>query len=55
MKQWAEQNQCPANDKLCSEAVWFTQTMLLGERGGMDQIAEGIRKIHSHSAELAKA
>ena len=47
--------QCPANDKLCEEAVWFTQNMLLGPRSDMDQIAEAIRKIQDHAAELAKA
>jgi len=50
---WFERNQCPANDKLCEEAVWFTQTMLLGPRSDMDQIAEAIRKIQAHAAALA--
>jgi dTDP-4-amino-4,6-dideoxygalactose transaminase len=48
-------NHCPANDKLCEEAVWFFQTMLLGSKSDMDQIAEAVRKIHSHAAELAKS
>ena len=48
----AERNRCPENERLCSEAVWLTQTMLLGPRTDMDQIAEAIRKIHRHSAEL---
>ena len=38
-----------------SEAVWFTQTMLLAQRTKMDQIAEAIRKIQKHAAELARA
>jgi perosamine synthetase len=46
---------CPANDRLCSEAVWFTQTTLLGPRSDMDQIAEAIRKIRSHAGQLARA
>jgi dTDP-4-amino-4,6-dideoxygalactose transaminase len=46
---------CPANDRLCEEAVWFTQTMLLGPRSDMDQIAEAVRKIHKHAAAIAKA
>lgn len=54
LKQWVERNQCPANDQLCEEAVWFTQTMLLGTRRDMEQIAEAIRKIQGHAAELAK-
>jgi perosamine synthetase len=52
---WAERSQCPANDRLCQEAVWFTQTMFLGPRSDMDQIAEAIRKIQTHAAALAKA
>jgi perosamine synthetase len=43
---------CPANDKLCEEAVWLTQTMLLGSRTDMDQIAEAIRKVQAHASEL---
>jgi perosamine synthetase len=34
--------------------VWFTQPMLLGERSDMDQIAEAIRKIQAHAAEIAR-
>lgn len=55
LKNWAERTQCPANDRLCQEAVWFAQTMFLGPRTDMDHIAEAIRKIHAHAAELAKA
>ena len=50
---YRERMSCPANDKLCEQGVWLTQTMLLGSRSDMDQIAEGIRKIHTHSAALA--
>lgn len=42
----------PGNDKLCDEAVWFTQTMLLGPRTDMDVIAGAIRKIQRHAASL---
>ena len=52
---WAERNECPANDRLCTEAVWLTQTQLLGPRGDMDQIADAVRKIKKHSAEIARA
>ena len=52
---WEERNRCPANDKLCGEAVWFTQTMLLAPRESMERIAEAIRKIRKHAGELAKA
>lgn len=49
-----EENHCPENDRLCEEAVWFFQTMLIGSRKDMDQIAEAIRKIRGHADELAK-
>ena len=51
---WEERNQCPVNDRLCQEAVWLTQTQLLGPRTDMDQIAEAIRKIRAHATELAR-
>jgi dTDP-4-amino-4,6-dideoxygalactose transaminase len=52
---WEERNRCPANDRLCEEAVWLTQTMLLGPRQDMDDIAAAVRKIQASAAELAKA
>jgi perosamine synthetase len=52
--QYFKRNQCPENDRLCQEAVWFTQNMLLGTRTDMDQIAEAIRKLSHHASELAK-
>jgi perosamine synthetase len=51
---WQERTQCPVNDRLCQETVWFFQNMLLGTHGDMDQIAEAIRKIHANAAALAK-
>ena len=55
LKQWHQQNDCPQNDQLCSQAVWFTQNMLLGSRGDMEQMAEAIRKIQAHAGDLLKA
>ncbi|MDD5435790.1 MAG: DegT/DnrJ/EryC1/StrS family aminotransferase, partial [Nitrospira sp.] len=54
MKEWLERIQCPENDKLTEQAVWFYQTMLLGTRTDMEQIAEAIRKIQKHAAEISK-
>lgn len=54
-KTWVDRNHCPENDKLCDEAVWLTQTMLLGPKSDMDTIARAIRKIQAHAAEIAKA
>jgi len=55
LKRWEERNLCPANDRLCEEAVWLTQNMLLGPRRDMDQIAEAVRKIQTNAAELPRA
>jgi len=55
LTEWEERNQCPVNDRLCQEAVWFTQTMLLAPRTSMDQIAAGIRKIQANAPLLSRA
>ena len=49
-----ERNQCPENNKLCQEALSFSQTTLLGTRSDLDQIVDAIRKIHGQAAELAR-
>jgi len=49
---WEERNACPENDKLCEEAVWLFQTMLLGSRRDMDDIADAVRKIQRQAGEL---
>jgi dTDP-4-amino-4,6-dideoxygalactose transaminase len=51
---WEERTQCPANDQLCQEAVWLTQSMFLGPRRDMEQIAVAVRKIHAHAGALAR-
>jgi dTDP-4-amino-4,6-dideoxygalactose transaminase len=53
IEKWVQRNECPDNDKLCEEAVWFGQNMLLGPRSDMDEIVEAIRKIQAHAAELS--
>ena len=55
LMEWEERNQCPQNDLLCQEAVWFTQNMLLAPRSSMDLIAEAIRRIQKHATEIARA
>ena len=54
LRRWREENQCPQNDRLCGEAVWFTQTMLLGEPREMDFIAETIAGIQKRAADLVR-
>lgn len=53
-KQWKERNHCPVNDRLCEQAGWLTQTMLLGPKEDMEQIATAIKKIQAHAPALAK-
>ncbi|HVM49082.1 MAG TPA: DegT/DnrJ/EryC1/StrS family aminotransferase [Candidatus Acidoferrum sp.] len=55
LDRWHKQAHCPQNDKLCAQSVWLAQTMLLGSRTDMDQIAEAIRKIQAHPGDVAKA
>jgi perosamine synthetase len=52
---YRERNRCPENDKLCQEAVWLTQTVLLAEKSDMEQIVAAVRKIHAHAGALANA
>ena len=54
LESWWAANHCPENDRLCEEAVWLTQTMLLGPQSDMDDIAAAVRKIHDKAAVLAK-
>jgi dTDP-4-amino-4,6-dideoxygalactose transaminase len=53
LEQWVERNECPVNDQLCQEAVWFTQNVLLDTRQGMEQIAEAIRKVQANARAIA--
>ncbi len=55
LAKWESRNQCPANDRLCEEAVWFTQNMLLTSRKDMEQIAEAIKKIQALAGDLKRA
>jgi hypothetical protein len=50
-----ERNQCPVNDRLVEEAVWFGQTKLLGHRTDMEKIAAAIAGIQKRAGELARS
>lgn len=52
IKQYWDENHYPDNDRLCEEAVWFSQSMLLGTRGDMDDIADAIQKIYENRDSL---
>jgi perosamine synthetase len=45
-------NHCPDGDRLSDEAVWFFQSLLLGTKSDMDDIADAISKIYENRAEL---
>ncbi|WP_375583039.1 DegT/DnrJ/EryC1/StrS family aminotransferase [Cyclobacterium xiamenense] len=55
MQEWVETSSCPQNDLLCEQAIWFTQSMLLGTKNDMEQIAEALVKIRTHAGELVKS
>jgi perosamine synthetase len=55
LKNWQDRTQCPKNDQLCQEAVWFAQTMLIGPRSDMDSIVDAITRIQANASVLAKA
>ncbi len=54
LKDYFDKNRCPETDQLCREAIWFFQSMFLGEQEDMDNIADAILKIKAHASELAK-
>ncbi|MCL2709996.1 MAG: DegT/DnrJ/EryC1/StrS family aminotransferase [Planctomycetaceae bacterium] len=52
---WAERvGALPQHHKLCDNAVWFTQDMLIGSKQNMDIIADGVRRIQKNAAEIAR-
>ncbi len=53
---WAERvGTLPNFKRLCGEAVWFTQNMLLGPKKNMEIIADAVRRIQKNAAEIAKS
>jgi len=49
---YMERTNCPLNDQLCREAVWFGQNMLIGDKKDMDDIANAIEKISSNASRI---
>ena len=48
-KKYSERNECPENDKLCTEAVWLQQNILLAEEKDLDSIAAAIERIRDNA------
>jgi perosamine synthetase len=53
--QWEERNRCPRNDRLCEEAAWMGQNVLLARKSDMEDIARAVRRVHDHAPTLAGA
>jgi len=50
---YVERNQCPENDRICNEeAVWFSQSMLLGDQSDMDDIANALEKVYNSAGKI---
>ena len=54
LDKWRDETACPENDRLCDQGVWIVQTMLLGPRTDMDDIADAIRKVQAGAPQLVK-
>lgn len=48
LRRYREENHLPGNDQLCEEAVCFYQSILLGTKSDMDDIARAIEKIYEN-------
>jgi len=47
---------CPQAERLCrEETLWFSQSLLLGDRGDMDDVVAAVAKVRQHASELLGA
>jgi len=52
-KKFVEENKCPENERICNEeAVWLFQSMLLGNKSDMNDIAAALDKIQKNAAAI---
>ena len=49
---YREENACPDNSRLCEEAVWLSQRLLLGTEKDVDDIADALLKIYESRDKL---
>ncbi len=54
-QKYSENNECPENDSLCNEAVWFQQNLLLAEKSDLDDIANAIDRIHKNAEKISNS
>jgi perosamine synthetase len=55
MKRYREMNNCPENNKLCDQGLFFSQTCLLGSKADVEQVAEAVARIQLHARDIAAA
>jgi dTDP-4-amino-4,6-dideoxygalactose transaminase len=53
-RKYSERNECPENDKLCNEAVWLQQNLLLSQKTDLDKIAAAIDRIRLNADKIKK-
>ena len=54
LNDWAERiGPLPKYQRLCSEAVWFSQNFLLGPRENMSIVADAVRRIQRNASSIA--
>ncbi|MBI4877617.1 MAG: DegT/DnrJ/EryC1/StrS family aminotransferase, partial [Acidobacteria bacterium] len=46
---WRERNHCPANDRLAQDGMWLGQSILLGDKADMEDIALAVRKVRKNA------
>ncbi|RPJ59597.1 MAG: DegT/DnrJ/EryC1/StrS family aminotransferase [Acidobacteria bacterium] len=54
LKRYREMNECPANDRLCEEGLFFSHNLLLGGKEDVQQVAEAIARVQKHAEEVAR-
>ena len=52
IKKYKQRNRCPENDKICQEAVWIPQNVLLAGNTEIVKIAEAVNKIYTNAESL---
>lgn len=45
---------CPNSDRLCEQSIWLEQSLFLGSRKDMVDIANAFEKVYTHRAELKR-
>ena len=54
LRRYREANHCPNNDLLAEQGVWLPQTVLLGDKRDMEDIAEAFAKIYRLRGQLRR-